>query len=175
MNDFKAGAILGTDPRAQWLGQALGGIIGAIVAAAVMVALVSAYGPDAFGPGKEFVSAQASVVATMVSGIPSLPAFWMGLISGIALYWAGLPAMLIGLGVYLPFYMSFTAFLGALAKQVYDRIQHARRKGMPEAEAHEAQKEADEAGLVVASGVLGGESIVGVIIAFIDVAAGLAG
>jgi uncharacterized oligopeptide transporter (OPT) family protein len=39
----------------------------------------------------------------------------------------------------------------------------------------EAQKEADEAGLVVASGVLGGESIVGVIIAFIAVAAGLAG
>lgn len=175
MNDFKAGAILGTDPRAQWLGQTLGGIIGAIVAAAVMVALVSAYGPDAFGPGKEFVSAQASVVATMVSGIPSLPAFWVGLVAGIALYWAGLPAMLIGLGVYLPFYMSFTAFLGALAKQVYDRIQRARRKGMPEAEAQEAQKEADEAGLVVASGVLGGESIVGVIIAFIAVATGLAG
>jgi uncharacterized oligopeptide transporter (OPT) family protein len=71
--------------------------------------------------------------------------------------------------------MSFTAFLGALAKQVYDRIQRARSKGMPEAEAQEAQKEADEAGLVVASGVLGGESIVGVIIAFVAVAAGLAG
>lgn len=175
MNDFKAGAILGTSPRAQWVGQALGGLIGAVVAAAVMVALVGAYGPDAFGPGKEFVSAQASVVATMISGIPSLPAFLVGLVAGIALYWAGLPAMLIGLGVYLPFYMSFTAFLGAVAKQVYDRISRARRKGMPEKEAAEAQKEADGAGLVVASGVLGGESIVGVIIAFIAVAAGLAG
>ncbi len=75
MNDFRAGHILGTDPRAQWLGQALGGIVGAVVAAAVMCALLAAYGPNAFGPGKAFVSAQASVVATMVSGIPSVPAF----------------------------------------------------------------------------------------------------
>ena len=34
MNDFKAGAVLGTDPRAQWIGQAIGGIVGALVAAA---------------------------------------------------------------------------------------------------------------------------------------------
>ena len=70
MNDFKAGAVLGTNPRAQWVGQAIGGIVGALVAAAVMVALVTAYGPDAFGPDKSFVAAQASVVATMVSGHP---------------------------------------------------------------------------------------------------------
>ena len=38
-----------------------------------------------------------------------------------------------------------------------------------------AAKELDEAGAVVASGVLGGESIVGVIIALASVAAGLAG
>ncbi len=29
MNDFKAGAVLGTNPRAQWIGQAIGGIVGA--------------------------------------------------------------------------------------------------------------------------------------------------
>ena len=29
MNDFKAGHMLGTDARAQWLGQALGGVLGA--------------------------------------------------------------------------------------------------------------------------------------------------
>lgn len=34
MNDFKAGSILGTDPRAQWLGQAIGGVLGAVVSAA---------------------------------------------------------------------------------------------------------------------------------------------
>lgn len=121
MNDFKAGAVLGTNPRAQWIGQAIGGIVGALVAAAVMVALVTAYGPDAFGPDKSFVAAQASVVATMVSGIPSVPWFVGGFIAGIVMYWLGIPAMMIGLGVYLPFYMSLTAFLGSCVKLAYDK------------------------------------------------------
>ena len=168
MNDFKAGSILGTDPRAQWLGQAIGGVLGAVVSAAVMMALVGAYGPDAFGLGKEFVSAQASVVATMVSGIPSVPAFVIGLAAGIALYWAGLPAMMLGLGVYLPFYMSFTAALGAALKWVIGRVRAARAASLPEDD-----RAAQEAGVVIASGVLGGESIVGVIIAMVSVIAGL--
>jgi uncharacterized oligopeptide transporter (OPT) family protein len=174
MNDFKAGSILGTDPRAQWLGQAIGGVLGAVVSAAVMMALVEAYGPDAFGLGKEFVSAQASVVATMVSGIPSVPAFVIGLAAGIALYWAGLPAMMLGLGVYLPFYMSFTAALGAALKWAIDRIRAARTTELPADERATRDADAQEAGVVIASGVLGGESIVGVIIAMVSVIAGLA-
>ncbi len=174
MNDFKAGSILGTDPRAQWLGQAIGGVLGAVVSAAVMMALVGAYGPDAFGLGKEFVSAQASVVATMVSGIPSVPAFVIGLAAGIALYWAGLPAMMLGLGVYLPFYMSFTAALGAALKWVIGRVRSARAASLPEDERAAQEADAQEAGVVIASGVLGGESIVGVIIAMVSVIAGLA-
>ena len=173
MNDFKAGSILGTDPRAQWLGQAIGGVLGAVVSAAVMMALVGAYGPDAFGLGKEFVSAQASVVATMVSGIPSVPAFVIGLAAGIALYWAGLPAMMLGLGVYLPFYMSFTAALGAALKWVIGRVRSARAASLPEDERAAQEADAQEAGVVIASGVLGGESIVGVIIAMVSVIAGL--
>ncbi len=175
MNDFKAGSILGTDPRAQWLGQAIGGVLGAVVSAAVMMALVSAYGPDAFGLGREFVSAQASVVATMVSGIPSVPAFAIGLVAGIGLYWAGLPAMMLGLGVYLPFYMSFTAALGAALKWAIDRARTARNAGLPEDERAARDADVQEAGVVVASGVLGGESIVGVIVAMASVIAGLAG
>lgn len=174
MNDFKAGSILGTDPRAQWLGQAIGGALGAVVSAGVMMALVEAYGPDAFGLGREFVSAQASVVATMVTGIPSVPAFVIGLAAGIALYWAGLPAMMLGLGVYLPFYMSFTATLGAALKWVIDRVRAARAAGLPEGERAARDADAQEAGVVIASGMLGGESIVGVILAMVSVIAGLA-
>ena len=175
MNDFRAGHLLGTDPRAQWLGQALGGLVGAAVAAAVMVALVSAYGPDAFGPGKDFVAAQSSVVATMISGIPSIPWFVGGLVAGIALYWAKIPSMMIGLGVYLPFYMSFSSFLGVIVKLVFDKVAAARRSSMTEEQKAAAAERDNEAGLVVASGTLGGESIVGVIIAFVAVFASLAG
>ncbi len=164
MSDFKTGAIIGTSPRAMWVGQAIGALLGTVVAVAVLVTLFSAYGPGAFGSGQMFVSAQASVVATMVSGIPSVPGFVIGLLGGAALYWAGLPAMMFGLGVYLPFYMSLTAALGAGVRWVYERVCAARGVADPE-----------EKGVVVASGVLGGESIVGVVIALSSVLTGLAG
>lgn len=162
MSDFKTGKIIGSSPRAMWVGQAVGALLGTVVAVAVLVTLASAYGTDAFGAGKMFVSTQASVVATMVSGIPSIPGFVVGLLAGIALYWAGLPAMMFGLGVYLPIYMSLTASLGGLAKWAYGRVCAARGHA----------ENAEENGTVVASGILGGESIVGVVIALVSVATG---
>lgn len=173
MNDFKAGHVLGTDPRAQWIGQAVGGVLGAVVAVAVMAVLLAAYGPDAFGLQGTFVAAQASVVATMVAGIPSVPAFLAGLAVGFALYLLGAPAMMLGLGIYLPFYMSLTAFLGAMAKVAYDAVCARRRAKLPPDEAAARLKAQDETGLVVASGLLGGESVVGVVIALAAVVAGL--
>ncbi|MCR8908454.1 OPT/YSL family transporter [Thermophilibacter sp. ET337] len=167
MSDFKTGAIIGSSPRAMWVGQAIGALLGTVVAVAVLCTLVAAYGTDAFGPGQLFVSAQASVVATMVSGIPSVPGFVIGLLGGVALYWAGLPAMMFGLGVYLPFYMSLTAALGAGVKWAYERVCAAR--------GGETAGGAEEKGVVVASGVLGGESIVGVVIALASVVSGLSG
>ena len=202
MSDFKTGAIIGTDPRALWRGQAVGAVLGCIVSVAVMAALLHAYGPDAFGPGKEFVAAQASVVATMVSGIPSVPAFILGLAGGIALYCLGVPSMMLGLGIYLPFYMSLTAAAGALIKVAYDRLgargkggaaaDSAERATSPAGGAYSAERAAspaggaesrqdvsetshEESGIIVASGVLGGESIVGVLIALASVATGLLG
>ena len=173
MNDFHAGHVLGTSPKAQWIGQAIGAVIGAVVAVAVMAVLVSAYGPESFGPTASFVSAQASVVATMVSGIPSIPAFALGLALGFGLYLLNFPAMMLGLGIYLPFYMSFTAFLGAMAKVVYDAVCKRRRAKLAPEAAAEKEKAQGETGLIVSSGLLGGESIVGVLVALAAVAAGL--
>lgn len=180
MSDFKTGKIIGTDPRAMWIGQAIGALIGCAVSVAVMYALLNAYGADAFGPGKLFVSAQASVVATMVSGIPSVPAFVLGLVAGVALYCLGIPSMMLGLGVYLPFYMTLSASLGAAVKIAYDRvasIRNARASGDATTNANTGTDETshEETGIIVASGVLGGESIVGVIIALASVASGLLG
>ena len=180
MSDFKTGKILGTDPRAMWIGQAIGALIGCAVSVAVMCALLNAYGADAFGPGKLFVSAQASVVATMVSGIPSVSAFALGLVAGVALYCLGIPSMMLGLGVYLPFYMTLSASLGAAVKIAYDRvasIRNTRASGNVATNANTGTDETshEETGIIVASGVLGGESIVGVIIALASVASGLLG
>lgn len=165
MNDFKAGHIIGTDPRAQWIGQLVGGILGAVVAVAVICVLVQAYGTDAFGLEGSFIATQASVVATMISGIPSVPGFVIGLVAGFVLYVLRLPSMMIGLGIYLPFYLSFTAFLGLVVKQITVFWGRRKRKNMSEREASEHKKAQDETGIVISSGVLGGESIAGVIIA----------
>ncbi len=172
MNDFKAGHVLGTSPTAQMVGQAIGAVVGSFVAVAVVVLLLNAYGPDAFGPGKEFVAAQASVVATMVTGVPSVAAFAIGIVAGMALQWAGLPAMMIGLGVYLPFYMSFSGFLGAMVKVAVDAVQKRRLANLTPEQRAQREADAQETGLVIASGVLGGESIVGVILAMLAVFAG---
>ena len=167
MSDFKTGQLIGTNPRQMWFGQAMGALLGAVVSVAVMVALVGAYGTGAFGPGQQFVSAQASVVATMVSGIPHLPAFVVGIVAGIALYCMGIPSMMIGLGVYLPFYMSLSAPIGALIKFAYDKLAGDK--------AQNGELNHDDTGIIVASGLLGGESIVGVAIALVTVVTGLLG
>lgn len=167
MNDFKAGHVLCTSPKAQWIGQGIGAIIGSVVAVAVIQVLFVAYGADSFGVGKEFVSAQASVVATMVGGIPNITAFIIGLVAGFILYLVGIPSMMLGLGIYLPFYMSFTAFLGCMVKVIFDLFRKNKLAAMSEEERERAEAATSESGLILASGLLGGESIMGIILALI--------
>lgn len=154
MNDFKAGYILRSSPKAQWVGEAIGGLIGAFVAVGVFYVILTAYGPTAFGNPEMFVAPQAAAVAAMVGGIPNLTAFLIGLVLAIILYFVNFPVMTLGLGVYLPFYLSATAFIGGALKFI---IQKAApdwdKKGT---------------GLIIASGLLGGEAVVGVIIALIQ-------
>jgi putative OPT family oligopeptide transporter len=160
MNDFKAGHLLGTDPKAQWLGVSIGGVLGALVGTGIIALFVGAYGASSFGvgEGKEFIAAQAVAVASMVGGIPHLPAFVLGALIGVVLYLFKAPAITLGLGVYLPFYLSLTVALGATVRFVAGLIAPRWAKG--------------EDGLVIASGLLGGESVVGVVFALAVVVTG---
>lgn len=152
MNDFKAGYILKTDPKAQWYAEVVGSLIGAAVSVGVLYVILKAYGPSAFG-SEAFPAAQASAVAAMVGGISHMPAFITGLVLAVILYFVNFPVMTLGLGVYLPFYMSATAFIGGALRFILDKF------------APKAEKSGT--GSIVASGVLGGEAIVGVVIALI--------
>lgn len=160
MNDFKAGYILKSDPRAQWYSEVIGALVGAFVAVAVIALFTQAYGTDCFGVGKEFIAAQASVVASMVGGIPNLSAFLIGIAAGCILYLVGAPVITLGLGIYLPFYLSFTIAIGGLLRFIAERIWPSIKE--------------NQTGVIVASGLLGGESITGVVIALISVCVGLA-
>jgi uncharacterized oligopeptide transporter (OPT) family protein len=160
MNDFKAGHVLGTDPRAQWLGECIGGVLGAFLSVGVFYVVLRAYGPSAFGDPAVFAAPQAGAVAAMVGGVPHAPAFAIGLIAASALYVAGFPVMTLGLGVYLPFYLSATALIGGILKALAQRLAPAWEKG--------------GMGLVVASGLLGGEAVIGVLIALCQAISGFA-
>ncbi len=152
MNDFKSGYILKTDPKKQWIAECIGGYIGALVSVIVLLVILKAYGAEAFG-GEMFPAAQAGAVAAMVGGISNVPAFVIGLVAAVILYCLNLPVMTLGLGVYLPFYLSATAFVGGLIRFITDRaVPSFEQKGT---------------GSVIAAGLLGGEAIVGVIIALI--------
>ena len=152
MNDFKAGQILETNAKAQWIAECIGGIIGAFVSVGVLLIIISAYGGDCFG-GQMFPAAQAGAVAAMVGGISNLPAFWIGFGIALILYFLNFPVMTLGLGVYLPFYLSTTAFIGGLIRLITDKFVPRLEEG--------------NTGTIIASGLLGGEGITGVIIALI--------
>ncbi len=157
MNDFKSGHILKSDPKAQWLGACIGGLVGAFVAVGVFYVIVKAYGPSAFGDPKQFIAPQAGMVAAMVGGIPHLNSFIIGLVIGIVLYCFNVPVMTLGLGVYLPFYLSATAFVGGALRVI------------------SSKRDISGSGQIIAAGLLGGEAVIGVIIAMVQAFQGLAG
>lgn len=153
MNDFKSGSILKSDPKAQWYGEVIGGIIGAVVAVGVMLILVKAYGGGVFG-SEMFPAAQAAAVASVVGGIANVPVFFGGLIASIVIYFITPRFTMLGLGIYLPFYLSFTACIGGLIRFVVGKAAPKFAEG--------------STGTVIASGLLAGEGFIGVVIALIQ-------
>ena len=150
MNDFRSGYILHSDPKAQWYGEFIGGVIGAVVAVGVMLVLVSAYGGSVFG-SEMFPAAQAAAVASVVGGIANVPVFFGGLIASIVIYFITPRFTMLGLGIYLPFYLSLTACLGGFIRFVVEKAAPKFAAG--------------STGNVIASGLLAGEGFLGVVIA----------
>ena len=54
MNDYKAGSLFGTEPKAQRTAETVGALIGAVVSVLVLFALVRAYGVDSLGKATVF-------------------------------------------------------------------------------------------------------------------------
>lgn len=152
MNDLKSGSLVGTRPRYQIIAEGIGGIIGAIVAAFALVVLKNAMG--GFG-SPELPAPQAALVATMATGLTNAPAFFIGAALGLLLYLLKVPSATLGLGVYLPTYISSAMALGAV-------IMAAAKKAVKNKAA------AEEKAALISSGLLGGEGITGVIIAIVS-------
>jgi len=147
--DFKSGQILKTNPKAQILSELFGGLIGALTSVVALFVMHRVYG--AMGPNTNMPAPQAYAVSLMVKGLPSSSGFFTGFITGIVLYFFKIPSAIIGIGIYLPFIISGTAFLGGVIRIIV-------KKWFPKQ---------DENGTLVSSGLLGGEGFTGVLIAII--------
>ncbi len=149
LNDFKAGHLLHTNPKAQLIGESIGAIVGGIVACIALFALMTYFG--GVGGDTGLPAPQAAAVAAMVGGLPDSTAFFIGLALGALFYILKVPAMTLGLGIYLPIYISTTVFAGGLVSLVVKKFAPG---------VNQSGK-----GVAVASGFLGGEGVVGTIIA----------
>jgi len=154
LNDYKTGHVIGTNPKAQLISQIVGGITGTVVASVAMFAIIDQFG--GVGPGTSLPAAQASMVSSMVEGVGEPVVFVAAIVAGAALYLLKVPSMTLGIGLYLPFYMSSIVFLGGLIRLFVDKFRPSFL----------------EDGNVAASGLLGGEGVTGVVVAVVRMITG---
>ncbi|HEX2924686.1 MAG TPA: OPT/YSL family transporter [Ruminiclostridium sp.] len=150
-NDYKAGEVLGTNPKAQLISQIVGGVVGTVVASLALFAIINQFGE--VGTKTALPAAQAVGVTAMIHGIGYPVVFGIAVAIGAVLYLLGLPSATLGIGVFLPFTISSAVFLGGAVRFVADRVR--------------GKSSDDDAGTVAASGLLGGEGITGVCIALV--------
>src|SRR5690625_6405015 len=95
--------------------------------------------------------------SSLNSGNPNIKAFLTGLFIVIILYMLNFPAMMLGLGIYLPVFISSTAFIGGLIHIIVKKV---------------FKMDQEDKGVIVASGLLGGEGVTGVAVAITRVISG---
>ncbi|MFL5597996.1 MAG: OPT family oligopeptide transporter [Gemmatimonadaceae bacterium] len=179
LQDLKTGQLVGASPRRQQIALIVGVAAGASVIPFVLNLLAKAYG-FAGAPNVDVVAAnplpapQATLISALAQGVIGGNLDWkmlgIGAIIGVglilldttmgALKRLRLPPLAVGIGIYLPMSATFAVIIGAVVGHWYD----GRTRTLPNPE------RAQRLGTLVASGLIVGESIWGVINAGLIVA-----
>jgi len=182
LQDLKTGYLVGATPWRQQTVLIVGCVVGAVVIPPVLDLLYHAYGfpgamPDAhMDPAQSLAAPQATLMAAIARGIFGHALDWgsvlIGVVGGMALILAdaalkrarraGLPVLAVGIGLYLPPTVGVTLALGAILGWLIDR------RLAPRPDADRARRR----GVLLASGFIVGESLVGVAMAAIIGATG---
>ena len=162
MQDFKVGHILGGTPWKMQLGEMIGVVAAALVLPVLLMVLNQAY---TIGSA-ELPAPQAGLMALMAKGIVGGEMAWplviVGMLFGVALILISAPApMLIAVGMYLPFSTTSAVFAGGVIRAIMDWF--LKRRGAEEAE----KTRAENSGILVASGLIAGQSLMAVLLAFV--------
>lgn len=172
MQDLKAGHILGATPYKQQIMQMVGVVAGALVIPFVLNALLFAYGmgaPTAENPDS-LTAPQATLMQSVAQGIfgGGLPWNMVYIGGGIGIiiilidqYLKSkgsefrMPVLAVAVGLYLPFNLDSSIFVGGvLAHFLVKATKNNKNK-----------EKANNAGLLLASGLITGEALLGIFIA----------
>jgi len=185
MQDLKTGWLVGATPWRQQVALLIGCVVGAMVIPPILDLLYHAYGftgamPRAgMDPSQALAAPQATLMTAIATGIFSSALNWnmlsIGVTLGVVLVVideilrrragsARLPVLAVGIGIYLPPTVAATLVLGTVLAWLIERTlkARARKRNVPYERFAEAS---NRRGVLLASGLIVGESLVGVLIA----------
>lgn len=164
LQDFKVGYILGGTPRRIQMAELIAVVVASLVMYWPLYLLHEGnirHGGIGFGD-KELSAPQAGLMATLAQGIVGGEMAWplvaVGIFFGISMIMMQVRSpMLVAVGMYLPFETTFAIFIGGVFRSVGDWI--ARRRDFNGAQLARI----DNAGVLTASGLIVGESLLGLV------------
>ncbi|MDO4904568.1 MAG: oligopeptide transporter, OPT family [Lautropia sp.] len=187
LQDLKTGYLIKATPWRQQVALIIGCVVGALVIAPVLDMLYQAYGftgampREGMDTGQALAAPQATLMTTIAQGIFSHDLQWDYIFSGVAIGVGliivdlilkrssaerlSLPVLAVGMGIYLPPSVNMPIIVGALLAAWLQRRLRARHG----ADSGPALKRAERTGTLFAAGLIVGESLIGVILAFIIV------
>jgi putative OPT family oligopeptide transporter len=181
LQDLKTGQLVDATPWRQQVALLVGVGAGALVIPPILDLLNQAYGfagAPGVDPARALAAPQATLISALARGVIQGDLDW-NLIGSGALIGIGvilgdellrrfgrvqLPPLAVGLGIYLPTATTLMIVVGAVAGWAYDR--RAARTANPEG--------TRQTGVLLASGMIVGESLVGVVLAAVVVFSGKA-
>ena len=153
--DLKTGFLLGATPRKQQIGELTGAITSATFVCLSIILLNEAYG---FG-SQELPAPQATLMKVVIEGVLQNALPW-GLVAigvGIALLCelVRIPSLAFAVGVYLPLSTFTPLFIGGMLRMLLERGSKSK----------EDKDKRREKGILLGSGLVGGEGLLGIGIA----------
>jgi putative OPT family oligopeptide transporter len=178
MQDLKCGHVLGATPWRQQLFQIVGVVAAAVVIPLILQLLDNQYGigrpslnPNAI-PNSVLAAPQAGLMMALAGGIFGAGIQWNFIMMGFALAIALIvldkiqekrgssfrfPVLAVAVGVYLPLGLSVPIFIGGVLAWLVKRQSSALSE--------ERRQKRASVGLLVASGLITGEALMGVMVA----------
>ena len=192
LQDLKTGWLVGATPWRQQVALLIGCVLGAAVISPVLELLYNAYGfadampREGMDPGQALSAPQATLMLAIARGIFSHQLNWTMILIGMAVgvgliavdaimqrtcRVARMPVLAVGIGIYLPPTVAAPLVAGALLAWALERA--LRRRAAAAGQRYDDYADAaNRRGVLIASGLIVGESLVGVLMAAIIGASG---